>query len=227
MTSSIGRVASQTATSAAVAYVSGADPRQAALVSLGFSLLQYGNSAMRDATVESSNRSGLAMWDLEDGMLRVANNTGIAGTLSGFFGIKYAGSRNIFDICGHEAGCEFNEDGSALFLGSSDLLRRALDRIGEKSYAGGVQGWGGMAFGSPYHPSGLVSRVMEAFAPSHDYFNAPYWYDQWGNTINHSGFARQFGEALSAFNLLPAMPFALSTFIPVGTPDIVGGRKRD
>jgi filamentous hemagglutinin len=222
---SVGRVAAQTATSAVVAQATGGDPRRAALTSLGFALLQYGNSAMRDAQIESSNRfPGIFS---EDGELRVANNTGLAGNGTGFFSMKLAGSRNLLAVCGEKASCEFNEDGSVLYLGSARQLRESLDALGPQSPFGGVQGYTGMFAGSPYAPNDFISRIAEAFAPSHDSFNAPYWYDRWGNVIGHSGFAAHFGEALSMFNLLPAAPFALSTFVPAGTPDILGTRKRD
>jgi RHS repeat-associated protein len=117
------------------------------------------------------------------------NPANLSGTSAGLFGdgIKLAGNRFVEGV---EKGLQYTD------------------------WLGGQQGGQGEFFSVPYAPGSLLDFQMEAFAGPHDYLNSRYWYNKvTGNAINHQGWDRVYGEALSGINVIGAAPFAIGPMI--------------
>jgi RHS repeat-associated protein len=154
-----------------------------------YSLLTYGNWAMRQDTIAHSrlNTTG-------------ANSNGIS---DGFMsdGFSAAGARAEYDSNGDKLPCIAPLGG---------CQGRADTSNGDQTKN---------IFGIPYSPNGLPDHVNESFAGPHDWFRKLTGaYDAMGNSRHVTGFALKWDSFMNFANLVPAAPFALAGFIHTKVP---------
>jgi RHS repeat-associated protein len=226
----IGRVAAQTATSAAMAYATGQDAGRAARIALATSLIQFGASVMRDATIESSRRFDGICASGGAGEVCFDNKSGPSAGLNGDM-FKAAGTRLVIDqICAGEGITCTTGTASGRPMWFYAAEGDAAEILTARVYAQGgplgfVQGLPGRMFNIPYPPGGFVDRfVTEPFSGTHDVFNSGIWYDPLGNGRSLSGAAALFGNVMNGVNVLLAAPFAAAALLPPGIVDALTAR---
>jgi len=82
---------------------------------------------------------------------------------------------------------------------------------------GGIQGYIGTLFGTPYAPGSVADRIVDAFAGSHDMIGGKLsgLYDKEGNAARgRSRLVSTAHEAWSVVAIAPSAPFAMSEILP-------------
>jgi filamentous hemagglutinin len=90
---------------------------------------------------------------------------------------------------------------------------------GKQSYGatGGIQGWKGTLFGTPYTVGSWQDKLIEAFGGTHDVIGGQIsgLYDELGNiTQGMTGAERTAYDTWAAIAIVPAAPFAAAELLP-------------
>lgn len=169
-----------------------------------------------------------------DGTTTLTNTSGESKGVRGD-GEKVGGTRIDLDkLCGtSNERCAKNPDGSLALNGNNQVVWDAKDKNGnsislatfletdqgKEAYGttGGIQGWKGTLFGTPYAAGSWQDKLIEAFSGTHDFVGGKLsgLYDEQGNaTRGRSEELQKLQDAWSASGaIVIASPFAMAEFL--------------
>lgn len=165
-----------------------------------------------------------------DGTTVLTNTSGESDGVRGD-GEKIGGTRVDLDkLCGpSNERCAKNPDGSLALDAQNRVVWTAsisladfleTDKGKEAAGAtGGIQGWKGTLFGSPYEAGSWQDKLIEAFSGTHDFVGGKLsgLYDEQGNaTRGRSEELQKLQDAWSASGaIVVSTPFAMAEFLPL------------
>jgi filamentous hemagglutinin len=194
--------------------------------------LQAAAQEMRELMIVDSKKFA----GITDGTTSISNVSGESVGVNGD-GLKIGGTRVDLDIlCGHanercktqKAGAngtkllELDYRGQVQFdsiAAKMSLAEFLATPEGKKAYGttGGIQGWKGTFFGTPYPAGGWLDKLIESFSGTHDMMGGTLTglYDEQGNiTRQMPGPLRSAYDTWATIAIAPSTPFALADILP-------------
>ncbi|MDO9216617.1 MAG: hypothetical protein Q7U14_05050, partial [Lacisediminimonas sp.] len=194
--------------------------------------LQAAAQEMRELMIVDSKKFA----GITDGTTSVSNASGESAGVNGD-GLKIGGTRVDLDLlCGpandrclrktaDENGkqqLDLNDQGQVQFdpiAAKMSLAEFLATPEGKKAYGstGGIQGWKGTFFGTPYPAGGWLDKLIESFSGTHDMLGGKLTglYDEQGNIKRQMpGPLRSAYDTWATVAIPPSTPFALANILP-------------